>query len=125
MIKGLWITNVHKSEFERADKFGWHWYKELLSKLLVGDPKPTKKKTKEQLLSEGYVGLYSSENLSMSELNLLGVNFGVSRKKRKKKENLIEIDDYDFDIAFEEEFQRSDFYGEEFVIEPSSEMSDY
>lgn len=96
MVEDIWIFNIHVSEFEKSKKH--EWYNNLLSKVKVGPPRKTSKRSQEQLIKEGYVGIYSSEALSLSEFELLGGSLGNTKKKRKgKKENIIDLVDFEED----------------------------
>ncbi len=70
------------------------------SKVNIGDPKPTSKFSKEELLSKNIVGLYAKDGTKSSIFKLFSnVDDDIFVKKSKKKKNSKEVCSYN-DIEF-------------------------
>jgi len=109
MYSGIWITNIHKDEFKK-NKQKFAWYFDVLKKTLIGPPRSTKNFSTEELTEKGYVGLYSTEELSFKEFELLGGNLSLGTNKKKKVRKLITVEEFD---------DEEDFFVNEFKNDPN------
>lgn len=97
MIKGIFVCNLYdprrddfydvflgniKDEKKREELK--KIFSEYLSKVVIGDPKPTKL-SKEELLSKNIVGLYTSDETLLNIFNLFSDNLTSTSRRRKKK----------------------------------------
>lgn len=112
MIKGIFVCNLYdprrddfydvflgniKDEKKREELK--KIFSEYLSKVVIGDPKPTKL-SKEELLSKNIVGLYTSDETLLNVFNLFSDNLTSSSRKKKKKfrsDDLYEKENFEFE----------------------------
>lgn len=102
MIEGIFICNIYDP---RKDDFGDVFFKNInnkekrkelkkifdsyISKVKIGDPQPTSKLSKEELLNRNIVGLYTNNNTDSTIFNLFSnVDYNeITDKKGKRKKN--------------------------------------
>lgn len=108
MLKGIFVCNIYDPRREDfCDNFFKNVKKEKQNELKkifdsyikqveIGDPKPTHKFSKEELLQRNIVGLYTKSDTAKSVFNLFSNDLyddSNINKKKKKKKNSKEINE--------------------------------
>lgn len=124
MIKGIFVCNLYdprrddfydvflgniKDEKKREELK--KIFSEYLSKVVIGDPKPTKL-SKEELLSKNIVGLYTSDETLLNIFNLFSDNLTSTSRRKKKKyrsDDLYGKENFEFE---DEESYKNSLYSE-------------